>query len=135
MSEISRNIFGLPDPEEDLHGPPLEHPHLPAHLPQTDPLTIMHRAAGIADPRLRAAELTARLAIAQQWVTWGSEQRDRAVLQMREDGASYDELAATLRISKSRAQQLCRRLNAKYPEGLEQWQRMHHDSGGGELTP
>lgn len=124
----------MPDAAEDLHGPPHDHPRLPAYLPQTDPLTVMHRAAGIADPRARAAALTARLAVAQQWVAWGSVQRDLAVLAMRADGASYEDVAGALRVSKSRAQQICRRLRQKYPSGDSAWQRETHGPGGQSLS-
>ncbi len=130
MAAISRNALGVPDPPEDLHGPPHDHPYLPVYLPEDSPVTVLHRAAGIEDPRVRATELTRHLSYAQQWVTWGSRQRDVAVLQMRAAGASYDDVARTLGVSKSRAQQLCRRLGEQHPGGASSWEKQAHSPGG-----
>lgn len=129
---VSRNAKGLPDPWEDLHGPPYAHPHLPEYLPQDDPVTVMHRAAGIDDHTELARELTRRPAIAQEWVTWGSQHRDAAVLQMRGEGASYEDIAAALSISKSRAQQLVGRLSTSWPDGSA-WSKKAHDPRGSRL--
>ncbi len=129
---VSRNAKGIPDPWEDLHGPPHEHPYLPEYHPQDDPVTIMHRAAGIDDHAERARQLTKQLAIAQEWVTWGSQQRDAAVLQMRAEGASYEDIAAALSISKSRAQQLVGRLTKRWPNGMD-WSKEAHTPGGSRL--
>ncbi len=62
------------------------------------------------DPTERALALTARMHSSQQFVEWMSRYRDQAVKQMREHGASYDQVARALRLSKSRAQQLVKRL-------------------------
>ncbi len=129
---VSRNAKGIPDAWEDLHGPPYAHPYLPEYHPQDDPITIMHRAAGIDDHTERARELTKRLALAQEWVTWGSQQRDAAVLQMRAAGASYDDIASALSISKSRAQQLVGRLARRWPNGMA-WSKQAHVPGGSRL--
>lgn len=126
---VSRNALGLPDPWEDLHGPPHAHPPLPEYSPQDDPVTVMHRAAGIDDHAERARELTVRLALAQEWVTWGSQQRDVAVLQMRAEGATYETIAAALDIGRSRAQQLVGRLSQRWPEGVV-WAKDPRAPGG-----
>lgn len=54
----------------------------------------------------RAAALTRLLRRTQRFVEWLSARRDEAVVEMRDAGVSYDEMARRLGISKSRAQQL-----------------------------
>ena len=54
----------------------------------------------------------------QAYVAAMSEARDDAVRLMRADGASYDQVAQTLKISKSRAQQICRRLDRAAGQGV-----------------
>jgi DNA-binding CsgD family transcriptional regulator len=124
----STDIRGEPVPYDDLHGPPHHHPYLPM-VEVDQPITILHRAAGREDPEERAKALTEHLAVAARWVAWGSAQRDIAVLQMREQGRSYDHIARALGISKSRAQQLVQRLRAAYPDGVAAtgWKREGHD--------
>ena len=124
----STDIRGEPVPYDDLHGPPHNHPYLPM-VEVDQPITILHRAAGREDPEERAKALTEHLAVAARWVAWGSAQRDIAVLQMREQGRSYDHIARALGISKSRAQQLVQRLRAAYPDGVAAtgWKREGHD--------
>ncbi len=70
----------------------------------------MREALEIDDAAERARRLTELMVNTQRWVEWMSRHRDEAVRAMRATGASYDQVARALGISKSRAQQLCRRL-------------------------
>lgn len=58
----------------------------------------------------RARALTQLLVESQEWVGRLSVARDEAVRAMRSRRASYDEVARVLGVSKSRAQQICQRL-------------------------
>ncbi len=93
----------MSDTKPDLDG-------LPRYDRDEDAATVARRAAAEPDPRVRAAQLTSLLSDTQAWVEWISRHRDDAVRQMRADGDSYEEVARVLGLSKSRAQQLCRRL-------------------------
>lgn len=97
-----------PEPFDDL--PPDD---LPRYDRDEDAATVAARAAGLPDPRERAAALTALLRDTQAWVEWMSRHRDRAVREMRDAGASYDDIATVLGITKSRAQQLVLRLEGR----------------------
>lgn len=83
---------------------------LPRYDRDEDAATVARRAAQEPDPRVRAAVLTGLLSDTQAWVEWISRHRDDAVRQMRAEGDSYETVARVLGLSKSRAQQLCRRL-------------------------
>jgi hypothetical protein len=65
---------------------------------------------GTADDTERARRLTRRMVASQHFMEWLSSYRDEAVRGMRSSGASLDDIARALEISKSRAQQLVRRL-------------------------
>ena len=63
-----------------------------------------------ADHAVRARLVTQRMKELQTFMEWLSGHRDEAVRCLRAEGASYDEIARLLDISKSRAQQICQRL-------------------------
>lgn len=66
-------------------------------------------------PQERVAELTRRMAAAAREIAWFGVHRDRALRQMRAEGASYARVAAVCGLSRSRAQQLCQRLEREGP--------------------
>lgn len=79
-----------------------------AHIERTeDFLATLEDAYDVADPAERAATYTRYLTATADVVEYLSACRMEALRQWRRQGASYDEVARRLGVSKSRAQQLC----------------------------
>lgn len=64
-----------------------------------------------APPQERLRVLTGRIRDAATMTLWYRRHRDLALRQLRAEGASLDAVAVALGVSKTRAQQLCRRLD------------------------
>jgi hypothetical protein len=115
----TRHEHDHPHEHAHAHAHDHDHDHDPlgrSHAGQTsgptgaDPMRVVRDALGLPDAAARARALTSLLVDAREWVAFLSAQRDDALRAMRADGASYSDVATLLGVNKSRAQQICSRV-------------------------